>query len=570
MKFVPKLTFLRAKRSIFVTMNFTRLLLSGILLFQISAFAQAQNKTISADSLNFGTHTKWEKDSAAVWLYNQKNFSIQVEDVNVYGWDFSLMGDTSFAIGAMDSAQVWLSFIPRHNMEYEGQAVIVIKDQGAWNIDLYATGTYPGTYYSTTFNLHEEALKSALKTQLAKNYTSLGYNTARDWIFMSIDNEKTNGGGASVNTLYTAYIGRKVEGYVSRTDAQNKGNVNTEHTYPQSKFGSAEPMVSDIFHLFVVDAGVNSRRSNNPFSMVASPSWTDGGAKYGNGFFEPRDAQKGQTARAMLYYLARYKNDGNFMNDLVSDAQGNIVTQEVLMRQWAVQFPPTEKDSLRNEAIFKLQKNRNPFIDHPEFLERIHFLGQNSIAPIQRSFEINVPDQTHLRFSGTNGDTSFYQLCITNTGNTVLPIALSMKGGSAVNFSSSLFNVPVNKSEQITISVVRNAASAEKDSLIIKSSAIAGYQKALPVDITFFNVGLGQDNSGLLLYPNPSTGSFFIANKNGEDIALEVFNPQGIQVMSAVLNQPLNEISLPNSVAGVYFVRMTQGRRVIQRHLVIR
>lgn len=571
MKFEAKLTFLRSKRSIFVPMKNQFRSFFALLCLSFSVFTQAQTPRLSSDSLQFGSHSKWEKDSTSFWVLNDRNYAVSVEDVNVYGWDFSLLGDSSFSINAMDSAQVWLSFIPRHNMEYQGQAVVVLKDLGAWNIDLYATGTYPGSYYATTFNLSEEALKTALKTRLAQNYTSLGYNTARDWIYMSIDNEKTNGGGASINTLYTAYVGRKVEGYVSRSDAQTNGNVNTEHSYPQSKFGSAEPMVSDMNHLFVVDAGVNSRRSNYPFSIVNSPSWTDGTAKYGNGFFEPRNEQKGVTARAMLYYLARYKNDGNFMSELVTDGNGNTVTQEVLMRDWCAQYPPTVKDSLRNEAIFTLQKNRNPFIDHPEFLERIHFLAQNSIAPIERAFETNITGQTILHFTGTSGDTSFYQLCITNTGNTVLPINLSMKNGTAVNFSSSLFNVPAEKSAQVTMWVLRTAASVEQDSLIIKSSAISGYQKAIAVKIDYFNVGLiKEEDAGLLLYPNPCNGSFFIGNQSGESFSLEVFDVQGGQVMSAVLNQPLNEISLPNSGAGVYFVRITQDHRVSQRHVVVR
>jgi len=571
MKFEAKLTFLRSKRSIFVPMKIQFRSFFVLLCLSFSVFSEGQNIRLSSDSLQFGSHTKWEKDSTSFWVLNDRNHAVSVEDVNVYGWDLKLMGDSSFSINAKDSAQVWLSFIPRHNMEYHGQAVIVLKDLGAWNVNLYATGTYPGTYYSTTFNLSEEALKTALKTRLGQNYTSLGYNTARDWIYMSIDNEKTNGGGATVNTLYTAYIGRKVEGYVSRSAAQTNDNVNTEHSYPQSMFGSAEPMRSDMFHLFVVDAGVNSRRSNNPFSMVTSPSWTDGGAKYGNGLFEPRDEQKGQSARALLYFLARYNNAGNFMNAQVFDANGDLVTQETLMRNWAAQFPPNAKDSLRNEDIYILQKNRNPFIDHPEFLERIHFLGQNSTAPVQRSFETNTTKQTFIHFTGTSGDTSYYQLCITNTGNTVLPISLSMKNGSAVNFSSSLFNVPAEESVQIMMSVVRNAASAEQDSLIIKSSAITGYQKAIAVNIDYFSVGLNEeDESGILLYPNPCNGNFHIANQNDESISLEVFNAQGVIVMSAVLNQPLNEISLANSCSGLYFVRITQGHRVLQRHLVVR
>ncbi len=549
-------------------MKFIQLLIIG-LAGSLQALSAQQNP-LDVTVVQFDTLMKGEHDSMVVWVRNSQNWTVEVKDVNVYGWDFFYSGDTAFSIDKGDSAAVWVHFSPRHNIHYNGELVLYLKDLGSYRADLRGTGMYPGTYYSSTFGLYEEDLKQALKTRLAQGYVSLGYNTARDWIYMSIDNEKTNGQGATVNTIHTAYTGRKVEGYVNRSEAQSNGNLNTEHTYPQSKFNSSEPMQSDMFHLFVVDAGANSRRSNNPFGVVMSPSWTEGGAKYGNSIFEPRDEQKGVTARAMLYFALRYQNYDNFMNVAVPDGSGQNITQEALMRKWAMQFKPTEKDSLRNLAIYNLQKNRNPFIDHPEFLERIRFIGQNSTALQVRGFEVNVPAKTQITFVGETGDTLSYHLSITNTGNVLIPVKLAVKNGTLLDYPG-LFNIDAGESYELDIRVIRHQAVNENDSLLISSSAIPGSELAYPLSIDVFTSSIGNpEEDRVAVYPNPASGLVRVELQDAVETRFELIDAKGAVITSTVLNQPLNEIPLPVQEPGVYFVRLTQGHRVIQRRLVIR
>lgn len=526
---------------------------------------------MSSDSLNFGTRMKWQTDSQVVYVFNTGNSVLQVEDVNVYGMDLFFLSDTSFSLDAGDSAQVTVHFTPRHNMNYNGELVIVVRDRGAFRVDLRAIGQYPGTYYSTTFDLSEEALKTALKQRLALGYTQMGYNVARDWIFMSIDNEKLNGSGAPVNTLSCVYTGRQITGYVSRTDAQTNGNFNTEHTYPQSKFGSAEPMQSDMFHLFAVDEGANSRRSNHPFAVVSTPSWTEGGAKYGDSRFEPRDVQKGNTARAMLYFVTRYQNYDNFLSVLVPNENGVLVSQETLLRTWVKDFPATPTDSLRNEKIFALQKNRNPYIDHPEFLERIRSIAQTSVAPVVKTFNSNMPAGTVLRFIGESGDTTRYRLSITNTGNTEIPVSVSTKNGTVLLMPSALFNVQPGASHSFEIVVVRSSPTAERDTLVISSSAIANSEIKVPVEIDYFHTGLaGTMDAGLKIYPNPADDRLFIELEGEGPIQVNLLSLSGKKVTSTVLNGSLNEISLNGLTPGFYFVEVIQGTTQCRRALVIR
>ncbi|MCP3942869.1 MAG: hypothetical protein GY710_15470 [Desulfobacteraceae bacterium] len=157
---------------------------------------------------------------------------------------------------------------------------------------------------------------------------------------------------------------------------------NREHIFPQSFFGKASPMVSDIHHIFPTDGKVNGIRSSYPFGEVSSPSKiTTNGSKLGpntsNGYsgtvFEPIDEYKGDIARALLYMATRYYNEdsGWLINDMVTGSQLNTWELDLMMK-WNTQDPVSQKEIDRNDEIYNNQQhNRNPFIDHPEYVDCI-------------------------------------------------------------------------------------------------------------------------------------------------------------------------------------------------------
>src|SRR5688572_22319783 len=119
--------------------------------------------------------------------------------------------------------------------------------------------------------------------------------------------------------LADIYVGR-VATVNSRATAAT-ANFNTEHSWPQSKGAQADPAMSDIHHLFPSDASANSERSNLPFGVVTgTPVWTSpdpdgdgdvskrGPNANGTMVFEPRNAKKGDVARAILYFYVRYNS----------------------------------------------------------------------------------------------------------------------------------------------------------------------------------------------------------------------------------------------------------------------
>lgn len=146
---------------------------------------------------------------------------------------------------------------------------------------------------------------------------------------------------------------------------------NTEHIVPQSWYSSREPMKGDLHHLFVCQPECNTARSNYPyddftFYVPESPDETvqNRCGVVTGGRFEPEDG-KGVVARAMLYFLLRYPKaiKRSFLKQIDTK----------LLKRWNEGFPVTLYEKHRNQAIFRIQGNRNPFIDFPELADRIKF-----------------------------------------------------------------------------------------------------------------------------------------------------------------------------------------------------
>jgi len=143
--------------------------------------------------------------------------------------------------------------------------------------------------------------------------------------------------------------------------------VNAEHTWPQSKFTNAyskEMQKADLHILLPIRSKVNSIRGNHPFGEVVTatnspcPEAALGKSAEGNVVFEPSDRSKGNVARALFYYSIRYKTK--------IDA-----TQEAYLKKWNQLDPVDMEEILRNDEVFKIQKDRNPFIDAPELIDNI-------------------------------------------------------------------------------------------------------------------------------------------------------------------------------------------------------
>ncbi|MBT9583305.1 endonuclease [bacterium] len=160
------------------------------------------------------------------------------------------------------------------------------------------------------------------------------------------------------------------------TLTQVAGSLNCEHVVPQSWYDAKEPMRGDLHHLFACDSRCNSFRGNRAYHESTGAS-TDTVARCGvrtdeDKGFQPM-AGHGAVARATLYFLLRYPKKASAYG---ADDIATLV-------KWSQKEPPSLYEKHRNAAIQELQGNRNPFIDHPEWVSKVDFGPGVRKRPVQ-------------------------------------------------------------------------------------------------------------------------------------------------------------------------------------------
>ena len=263
----------------------------------------------------------------------------------------------------------------------------------------------PPNYYTGTEGLTGYPLKTKLATIISDGALDLGYGqgTGGLWTtFFTSDRDKYYENNDTLLDMYSekplgvdSYeykLGRAVDGGNQCGNGNNfEGTCyNREHSLPKSYYGGidATPMSNDAHFIIPSDYFVNNQRSNYPYGEAANASWTSSnGSKLGQctfpGYtgtiFEPINEFKGDFARMHLYFITRYESKligfreyQTFQNPLDGSVdQGYKQWYINLLLKWANQDPVSQKEIDRNNAIYARQKNRNPFIDHPEWVNMI-------------------------------------------------------------------------------------------------------------------------------------------------------------------------------------------------------
>ena len=238
----------------------------------------------------------------------------------------------------------------------------------------------PAGYYDNAEGLAGQALRAALHN-IIDNQAALSYSGL--WTaFHSTDNKPGN----KVWDIYSDVPGGLPPYvYTFSTDQCGQYNMegdcyNREHSFPQSWFNGDSPMYTDLFHIYPTDGWVNNKRGNLPYGDVGSADWTsENGSKTGlstdpgfNGtVFEPIDAYKGDLARTYFYMMTRYYGEMSGWSSPVVAGGDLIPWTMAVMVQWNDLDPVSTKEIDRNNAVYGLQGNRNPFIDRPEWVHPI-------------------------------------------------------------------------------------------------------------------------------------------------------------------------------------------------------
>ncbi|OJJ17967.1 hypothetical protein BKI52_29360 [marine bacterium AO1-C] len=219
--------------------------------------------------------------------------------------------------------------------------------------------------------LKGEALRKWLKKKYYNGqHKTLGYKQARRYMYNFIDNRD-----GQIEGVYSGY--KKKWRYGGK--GTNPMPINCEHTVPQSFFRKQEPMKSDLHHLFPTYAEWNRVRNNFGFAEIDDQTTTqwmrqkaskedipakdiiDEYSEFTRNQFEPREAHKGNLARAVFYFFTMYPDQAGSINRVA-----NIKT----LYQWHLQDPVNEAERKRNEAIAKYQGNHNPYVDKPDLVKR--------------------------------------------------------------------------------------------------------------------------------------------------------------------------------------------------------
>jgi hypothetical protein len=159
------------------------------------------------------------------------------------------------------------------------------------------------------------------------------------------------------------------------TFAQSWMPTNTGNPWPNAPNGREYLEYNDVHNLFPAhQINANAKRSNFPFGEVVTPTYTAptgfgtlGTDANGATVYEPKEDQKGDLARALFYMLVRY--------DKINGITWRLPTSQNIntLLQWHQQDPPSPLEIARHEYIAAIQKNRNPFIDNPSWVNRINF-----------------------------------------------------------------------------------------------------------------------------------------------------------------------------------------------------
>ncbi len=224
-------------------------------------------------------------------------------------------------------------------------------------------------YYRTAAGKTGNTLKTELHN-IIDHHTELSYSAVWEAL------KKTDEDPANVNNVILLYTGR------SQAKSTNGGGVddwNREHVWAKSHgdFGTAMGPGTDLHHLRPTDVSVNSTRGNLDFDNGGTEHSEALGNYFDSDSWEPRDEVKGDVARMLIYMAVRYEGDVSDepdleLNNTVNNGTAPYHGKLSVLLQWNAQDPVDDRERRRNDIIYSdYQHNRNPFIDHPEWVNEI-------------------------------------------------------------------------------------------------------------------------------------------------------------------------------------------------------
>jgi len=263
------------------------------------------------------------------------------------------------------------------------------------------------SYYSL-INPSSTSFITDLQTRIRSPYTKIIYDNFDETNVANFASRDTTGGQRVVTCVYSG------QNYVYSTPFA-WGEFSREHTwchswmptYP-SKTGDE---YSDQHHLFPTNQNnANGVRNNHPLGEVTTITSSYLSCLYGKNssnqnVFEPKEGHKGDAARALLYMCVKYngiRGDWSFntLNTSKLPSLGEAPQDLNQLIAWHLADPPDKWEVERNDYIESIQKNRNPFVDHPEYVNYINFNNVTKISHVYAAEPTNFPTNLTATLNG--------------------------------------------------------------------------------------------------------------------------------------------------------------------------
>jgi len=358
-------------------------------------------------------------------------------------------------------------------------------------LTLSVSGAILEGYYSSLDGLTSANLKTALHNIICQDtthYLDYGSHAGHTWQgFYSTDRDPVTN---EVIDMYSDSARYFASNYVALGYPGFGMTIQIEHSVPKSWWGCdinhPDCAAKDLNHLYPSDGTYNDYKSNYPLGVVTGTlAHTNGVSKIGTGtydgytgtVFEPADKYKGDFARGYFYIATAYQH---YTNKWVLSASGIMMEADTyptlkpwaiqLLLQWIRQDPVSQKELTRVENVFAIQKNRNPFIDHPELIEYIWGNKKDSVyrladhpsatspltetvPPAAHKLSISpnpANGQIHLSIDGNTG--SYQYTIYSMTGSIVLSGNTSASTINISGFKSGVYSCIVKTASEKLVS----------------------------------------------------------------------------------------------------------------------
>lgn len=350
----------------------------------------------------------------------------------------------------------------------------------------------PAGYYYKADGLKQKELKTALG-QITSNGRFLSYGGGAGSTWEGFYYTDRNAADSTVIDMYSNNT-FKFTYTDGAPDFMAVEGMHIEHALPKSWWGGAMyNSFKDLNHLFPAEGKINSAKNDLPLGIVGEATSDNGVSKvgkntyrtdeYAGNCFEPADEYKGDFARAYFYVVTTYEKfgeEGLWQSPMIDNNTYPVWKEWALdlLLQWHRNDPVSQKERNRQEEIYKIQGNRNPFIDCPELVELIWGDRQNETfdAPaIGDAFLVSPTRWDNFNFGivmkGNNQSINF----IVEGLNIASNLTISLKDSTKV-FTLSKTRVTPSEAlnrEEITLSFDASQTGEFADTLIISGGGLA-------------------------------------------------------------------------------------------------